>query len=229
MEQLEQEEQFLDKNYFKVSFKGQNITELPTFQNWKKYHEKQNKKIVKCPCCNNYEVFVGPTNHVCEVCKKTYCQYCLHPCVEDEVQHDHESSCWKKFKALVKLMIDYGKSQEWEEPSVYVTTALIFVFGTPILYTIKYFQYFVEYPITENKCVHWFFTILNLIVNMIYSVLFIHFYIAVFLTIFLPSIIFKCYFKFLMDNWIIVLEFEVDILPITELTVNGRGYQGYNE
>ena len=228
MEQQVREEVFLDKDYFAASFKGQDLMNLPTFKKWKQYKDKNNQRVVKCPCCSGYEVFVEPTNHICSMCRNTYCQFCLHPCVRDEIQHDHESSCWQKFKGLVDIMIDWGKRNEWEEPSVYVKTSLIFIFGTHILYTIKYYQFFKGYKISENECVHWFFTILNLFVNIIYCVLYTNFYFAVFFTIFLPSIIFKCYFKFLMDNWLIVLECGVDELPITELTVSGRGYGGYS-
>ena len=37
----------------------------------------------------------------------------------------------------------------------------------------------------------------------------------------------SCYYKFIVVNWLIVLDFGVDESPITELTIRGKGYGGY--
>lgn len=218
---------YLTQDNFPAGFKHQDIESLQTFKKWKKAKEDSGHKVVKCPCCGGYELYVVPRNHICSICNKEYCQYCLHKIVEDEVEHDHERSCWNKFMGLVDVMIDWGGRDSWMEPEEYVKTTLIFIFGNHVLYSYKYFKYFYEHHVTPGSCAHWTFTILNLFSNIIYCFLYNFFFFEVFFTIFLPSIIFKCYFKTLMDNWIIVIEEDIDELPITELTVSGRGYGLY--
>ena len=48
-------------------------------------------------------------------------------------------------------------------------------------------------------------------------------------TLFFPAIFIRCYYRFILYNWVIVLdpEFTVDQSPVTELTVRGRGYNMY--
>ena len=48
-----------------------------------------------------------------------------------------------------------------------------------------------------------------------------------FFLLFFPAIFSSCYYKFIVVNWLIVLDFGVDESPITELTIRGKGYGGY--
>ena len=68
---------------------------------------------------------------------------------------------------------------------------------------------------------------LNLLVNIIYCFVFYIPFFEFFFTLFFPAFFSKCYYKFIAFNWVIVLEFEVDESPITELTVRGKGYDMY--
>ncbi len=125
-------------------------------------------------------------------------------------------------------MIDWGKGEE-EDIKVwaYIYTSLIFVFGNHLLYTIKYYKFFKKNQVIDNDCVHSFFTIMNLLANILYCVTFNMIFFEFFFLLFFPAIFIKCYFKFIILNWLVVLEFEVDESPITELTVRGRGYGMY--
>ena len=67
---------------------------------------------------------------------------------------------------------------------------------------------------------------MNLLTNIIYCIVFNILFFEFFFLLFIPAII-PCYFKFITYNWLVVLEFEVDQSPITELTVRGRGYSMY--
>ena len=96
-----------------------------------------------------------------------------------------------------------------------------------ILYTIKYYKFFQSNKIIENDCVHSFFKYINLFVNIIYCVVYNIMFFEFFFLIFLPAFFINCYYRFIAYNWLIVLEFEVDESPITELTVRGRGYDMY--
>ena len=102
---MENEEQTLSIEFFKTSYNKEDITNLPAFKKWKEEREKEGKKIVRCPICWGYEVFEEPTNHNCQCCGRVYCQHCLKPCVEDEVEHDYERSCCNKFKSLVEISL----------------------------------------------------------------------------------------------------------------------------
>ena len=217
----------LQKDIFPASFKREDLTKLPSFQEWSSLKKKEKKKIIRCPICWGYEIFVEPTNHKCEICSKEYCQKCLKIIVAGEVQHDHERGCCSKFRGLIEDIIEYGGGEDWKEPQLYLLTSLLFIFGTPIMFTVKYYKYFKSNNIIDNNCVHGFFTFLNLIANIIYSILFYFFYLEIFFTIFIPSIFCPQYFKIIMNNWMEVYEFGVDEIPITELTVNGRGFRFY--
>ena len=223
---MENEENFLKKDEFPAQFKRQDVTKIPSFKQWKQVKEKEGKKIVRCPICWGYEIFVEPTNHFCKNCGEEYCQKCLKICVEDEVQHDHKGCC-RKFCSLVDVIIDFGENTEWREPKEYFYTTLLFLFGTPSMFTVKYFQFFKENAIIDNFCVHLLFTILNLIANICYSIIYTILYFEIFFIIFFPSIFWYKYFKIIIDNWMMVYEYGVDECPITELTVCGRGYRYY--
>ena len=224
---MENDETLLKSDVFGTSYKKEDVTTLPSFNIWYSAKEKENKKIVKCPICWSYEVFVRPSNHICQNCSKEYCQNCFKIIVEGELEHDHERTCCSKFKGLIDDIIDFGGGQEWKEPYLYVLTSLLFIFGTPIMLTVKYFKFFGKNNIIDNNCVHNFFRTLNLFCNIIYSILFYFIYCSIFFIAFLPSLFWFKYFKIIMNNWMEVYKFEVDEIPITELTVNGRGFQYY--
>ena len=103
---MENEEELIVKNYFKTSYKKDDVSKLPAFKKWKAEREREGNKIVRCPHCWGYEIFIAPTNHFCAMCNGKYCQYCLKPCVEDEYDHHHDRSCCQKFCYLMQQMID---------------------------------------------------------------------------------------------------------------------------
>ena len=226
---MENEEQLISKDYFKTSYNKEDITKLPAFKQWKKERENEGEKIVRCPICWGYEVFIEPTNHRCPMCNGLYCQYCLHPCVEDEVEHDHERTCCNKFCSLVELMIGEGKTGGRKPPcNKLLKVSLIFIFGNPFMFTYRYFKFFEKNKIINNDCVHGFFKYMNLFANILTccSTLYLT-YLEFFLLIFLPSI-FPCYFYFIYFNWDFAIdELEVDETPLLEITVRGRGYDLY--
>ena len=126
----------------------------------------------------------------------------------------------------MEAMINEGRSSHcydscWE----YVKVSLIFVFGNPFMFTIKYFQFFCKNKIIENDCVNTFFKYMNLFVNILTScsIFYIYWFALCFL-IFFPSI-FPCYFSIIYENWSMLIDsFDIDEVPIAELTVRGRGY-----
>ena len=220
----------LTQDYFPTSFKRQDVTTLPSYKKWIEAKNEQGKKVVKCPWCWGYEVFIEPTNHICPMCDNIYCQKCLQKCVEDEVIHDHERTCCSKFCGLIDIMVSWGQDDEMANDtkiSEYILASLVFVFGNHVLYTIKYFKFFNENKVIDNDCVHSFFKYMNLFTNILYCIVFNMIYFEFFFLLFFPAIFIKCYFKFITYNWLVVLEFGVDESPITELTVRGRGYGMY--
>ena len=48
---MENDEVILTQNYFKSSYKREDITQLPSYKEWIKAKNQQNKKVVKCPWC----------------------------------------------------------------------------------------------------------------------------------------------------------------------------------
>ena len=108
-----------------------------------------------------------------------------------------------------------------------IKACLIFIFGNHVLYTIKYYNFFKKNKIIENDCVHGFFKYLNLLSNILYCIVFNMTFFEFFFLLFSPAFFIKCYYRFIVFNWLVVLEFEVDESPITELTVRGKGYDMY--
>ena len=136
---------------------------MASFKKWNDAKKKEGKKIVRYPICWSYEEFVRPTNYYCKNCGKEYCQKCLKIIVSEERRHDHEKKCCNKSCRLIRLIL-LECDDEWEfGPFEYFYMTLLYLFGTPILFTIKYFNYFRENHIIDNDCVHWFFAILNFI------------------------------------------------------------------
>ena len=220
---MENDEMLLAQEYFKSSFNKQDVASLPTFKKWKEAKKNEGKKIVRYPWCYGYEILVKPTNYECSMCGKLYCQKCLQKCVKDEVEHNHNRSCCSKFRGLIDIMVDWGKDRH-SSCKEYFIAIIVFLFGNHILYSFKYFDFFKKNKITDNICVHWFFTITDLIANICYCIAFNITYFEFFFFIFFPGIFIPCYRDFIAENWLIVLEFGVDESPITELTVRGKGY-----
>ena len=160
------------------------------------------------------------------MCHEEYCQKCLKPCVENEVRHDHSRSCCSKFIGLIKLMGSFEKDDS-ATPLEYLKASLVFIFGNHFMYTLKYYNFFRKSKIVDNECVASFFTYMNLFTNILYCIVFNIAFIEFFFSLFFPAILIPFYFKFITLNWLIVLDFEVDESPITELTVRGRGYGMY--
>ena len=59
---MENEEELLSKEYFKTSYNKEDLTKLPAFKKWKAERESEGEKVVRCPLCWGYEIFVEPTN-----------------------------------------------------------------------------------------------------------------------------------------------------------------------
>ena len=228
----ESEQAFLDKNFFKTSFNKEDVTKLPSFKKWKELKEKDGNKVVKCPHCYGYEIFSVPSNYKCSMCGKMYCQKCLKPCVEDEVIHDHERGCCSKFCGLIDTMSGWSRYYKEDlegDRCLVFQTIMTFLFGNHILYTIKYFRFFGTNKIIDNDCTHMFFKYMNLFANICYCLITFILFFEVCFTLFFPAIFIRCYYRFIVYNWVIVLdpEFTVDESPVTELTVRGRGYDLY--
>lgn len=218
----------LNNDFFPSKYKKQDLTKIPEFNKWYERKKQEGKKVVKCPNCGGYELFLFPSNHTCINCGEDYCQYCLKKCVEDEIKHDHEKSCWAKFCSLVELIFEEGLEEHWKSPSKYIYTTLLFLFGTPALLTIKYFNFFTKNYVIDNCCVHWFFAILNLLANIFYSITFTICYTEICFVVLSPTIIYYKFFKIIIDSWMYVAyEYDAGEVPILELTVSGKGYDMY--
>ena len=216
------------RDCFKTSFDKEDLSKSPAFKEWLALQKKEGIKVVRCPHCWGYEKFVVPSNHKCTMCNRLYCQKCLKPCVQDEVRHDHERTCCSKLKGLIETMKDWGSGPADDMTCCLLFgTSLVFIFGNHVLYTIKYFKFFQKNKIIDSECTHNFFKYLNLFANICYCIINTVLFIEFFSLLFFPAIFIICYFRFLIYNWVIVLEFEVDESPITELTVRGKGYGLY--
>ena len=223
---MENDEELLVKDYFKTSFKKQDISNLPAFKKWKSERESEGKKVVRCPNCFGYEIFKGPHIYSCQMCNQDYCQECLKKCIEGENDHHHELGCCGFFCELLKAMIDFGCYIDHDkECSQIFKISLIFVFGNPFMYTFKYFKFYDTNKIIDNNWVHCFYKYMNLFVNLltVCSILYIT-YLEFFLFLFFPSIV-PCYLFFIVDNWELAVEdMDVGETPLLECTVRGKGY-----
>ena len=223
---MENEEQLLSIEYFKTSYNKEDITNLSSFKKWKSEREKEGKKIVRCPICWGYEIYKEPTNHNCKCCGGVYCQYCLHPCVENEVEHAHDKTCCDKCASVIEIGTPPRNELDEYECSVLLKIALIFIFGNPIFFTSRYYKFFNNNKIIDNDCAHSIFKFCNLFVNILTTCgIFYITWFEIFFFIFLPSFI-PFYFYIIIYNWEYIIEHvDVDQVFILHLTVRGRGYE----
>ena len=231
----ENQDILLQKNYYKTDFAKQDVTNIPSFIKWKEYQTKNNIKLVKCPVCWTYEKYTKSYLHSCINCEHYYCQRCL-KILDDDRRHEHQldccdegciiccktccSDCCEGTGDLLCLIFGECEDSVWNRTFCeYFLLTLLFLFGTPILFTIKYFKFFLKNKVIDNDCAHWFFTILNLLTNIIYCFLFTFFYIGISFVIFSPSILIYKYIKLIAGNWYYVYHYEIDECPIVQLTV----------
>ncbi len=234
-EKNEEKNNLLQVNVFKTSFKKQDVTNMPSFQKWSEEGKKRGSKIVRCPSCWSYEKSEKSYQHKCQVCGEYYCQKCL--MIVEQYGH-HELYCIKNgcriccknccdgcfcgLWEIVELIFDECSSHwrlEWYE---YLFMTLLFLFGTPIMFTIKYFNFFLNNRITDNCCVHWFFTFLNLMCNIIYCIIYNFLFCGISFILFSPSLIYFPTIKLIGNNWKYVYRYDVSECPITQLTVRKR-------
>ena len=48
---MENEDELLNKNYFKTSYNKEDVTKLESFKKWKAEREADGEKVVRCPIC----------------------------------------------------------------------------------------------------------------------------------------------------------------------------------
>ena len=118
------------------------------------YKKKGNKKI-KCPVCWSFEISRNEIGHYCENCGELYCQKYLKYLGEREHNHPLEnfceegclircvncySICWEEICDLIDLLLKYYKKDLkcWQ----IFLLIILFVFGTPKMFTIKYLIFF---------------------------------------------------------------------------------------
>ena len=238
MENEEAEENnLLDLNLFKTSFKKQDVTKQLNYQKWDEARKKKGIKVVRCPICWSYEKNNNNYHHKCKVCKEVYCQKCLKILVNGR-RHDHPldcckygcrdccvdccSGCWGEICTLLGYI--FGEcSNTWNHDCYdYFLMILIFLFGLPIMFTIKYFRFFTEYRVIDSCCPHWFFTVLNLMANIIYCFLYSLFYFEISFILFAPTIIYFGNIKFIGNNMYYVYKYSISEMPLIEYTVRAR-------
>ena len=56
--------QFFTRDYFKTSYNKEDVTRMPIFKKWLYIQEQEGKKVVRCPHCWGYELYLVPTNIV---------------------------------------------------------------------------------------------------------------------------------------------------------------------
>ena len=206
-----EENNLLDLNLFKSSFKKQDVTKLPKYQKWNEIRKKKGIKVVRCPICWSYEKNNNKYHHKCQVCKEEYCQKCF-KILENGRNHGHHLDCCKD-----------GCTNSWEyDCCEYFLMIVIFLFGLPIMFTIKYFRFFLENRVIDSFCPHWFFTSLNLMTNIIYCFLFSLYYFEISFIIFSPTILYFGNIKFIGNNMNYVYYHSVSEMPIVKYSVRER-------
>jgi len=226
MEVIKEDEiRILETNCYKTSFNKQDVSKMKSFIDWKKMKQREGKKIVKCPICWSYEVNENIYIKECENCQNEYCQRCKKIVYGD---HDHFfeiGSCCRDFwcgficSGLKMVFDDYKKDLSWKD---YLFYDFIFIFGNPLMFSLKYFSFFRENKVCNSLCVHRFFAFLNLITNIIYSCLYEFLSIAISLVIFFPAFIYYPYAKFIGGNWYYVYDFDAETCPFICFTVESR-------
>ena len=229
-----EENNLLDLNLFKSSFKKQDVTKLSNYQKWNEIRKKEGIKVVKCPICWSYEKDNKEYHHKCRGCKEEYCQKCSkilkngrrhdHPldCCKDGCMHccaDCCSGCWDDICTLMGYI--FGEcTNSWEHDCCeYFLMILIFLFGLPIMFTIKYFRFFLNNRVIDSFCPHWFFTSLNLLTNIIYCFLYSLYYFEISFILFSPTILYFGNIKFIGNNMHYVYNYSVSEMPIVKYTV----------
>jgi len=190
---------------FKSSFKKQDVTKLSNYQKWNEMRKKKGIKVVRCPICWSYEKNIKDYRHKCPVCNEEYCQKCL-KILENGRNHDHPldcckdgciiccenccEGCWRDICTLMGYIFDECTNSWGHECHEYLLYIIIFLFGLPLMFTIKYFRFFKNNRVIDSCCPHWFFTALNLMTNIIYCILFSLFYFEISFILFAPTIIY---------------------------------------
>ena len=221
----EDEIKMLNKNCFPTSFNKQDVSHLKEFIEWKNMQKRDGEKIVRCPICWSYEINKNIYNKQCDNCQNYYCQRCT-KIVYDDHEHFFEiGKCCKGFwcefiYSGLEMVFDYYKKDlSWRD---YLFYDFIFLFGNPVMFSLKYFHFFKKNKVCESLNVHWFFTYLNLFTNIIYCFLYTFLSIALSLVIFFPAFIYYPYAKFVGGNWYYAYDFEADICPFICFTVEQR-------
>ena len=235
MENEEAEENnLLDLNLFKTSFKKQDVTKQLNYKKWDEARKKKGINVVRCPICWSYEKNNNNYHHKCKVCKEVYCQKCLKILVNGR-RHDHPLDCCKygcrdccvdccsgEICTILGYIFDEC-SNSWNHDCYdYFLMILIFLFGLPIMFTIKYFRFFTEYRVIDSCCPHSFFTVLNLMANIIYCFLYSLFYFEISFILFAPTIIYFGNIKFIGNNMHYVYNYSISEMPLIEYTVRAR-------
>ena len=227
----------LQLEIYKTDFKKQDVSKTETFIHWNNIQKKKGNKIVRCPACWSYEISKNEYRHKCQNCQELYCQKCL-KYLENNREHDHPLNCCDEgcsvccinccrdcceglCDLLDLIIFSYNKHLEsWK----IILLNLLFLFGTPIMFTIKYLIFFCNNKVIDNLCVHWFFTVLNFITNIIYCIIFFFIYIGICFVFILPGIIFYPWLGFIAGNWYYVFGYTIDECPIVQLTVRTRSF-----
>ena len=151
----EEKNNLLQLNVFKTSFKKQDVTNMPSFQKWNEEGKKRGLKIIRCPSCWSYEKNEKYYHHKCQVCSEYYCQKCL--MIVEQYGH-HELYCYKNgcriccknccagcfcvLWQIVEIIFDECSSQWRLKCYQYFFIILLFLFGTPVMFTINILIFF---------------------------------------------------------------------------------------
>jgi len=226
-----EENNLLNLEFFKSSFKQQDVTKLANYQKWKKMMKKKKIKVVKCPICWSYEKDVQDYHHKCIVCHEEYCQKCL-KILENGRRHDHPLDCCQDGCIIccmnccdtgcrdicTSLHYTFAEcSNSWNHKCYeYLFYIIMFLFGFPTMLAIKYCQFYIDHRVIDSCFPHWFFTVFNFFTNIIYCILYTIFYFEIALIIFAPSIIYWGNIKFIGNNMYDLCDKPIEQMPIFE-------------
>ena len=147
---------------------------MDSFKQWKELQQKSGKNLARCPHCWSYEISNNQCKHKCEICGKYYCQKCL-KCFEYDSKHNHKPFyyyCCNEDECSIycedcccefcSFSCFYGNAFYKELNCFQIfRLSLLFLFGTPIFFTVKYLHFFRHNKITNNRRIHSFFTYIN--------------------------------------------------------------------